>query len=58
MTKGESREADEGREGTAEAKRDRQCLAPESGSIGDSHTGMVRKLAEESESGTISISSV
>jgi len=40
------------------AKRDGQCLSSESGLTDGSHAGVMKELAEEGESGTISISSV
>jgi len=55
--KGGSRKADKGRRGTAEAKRSRQRLLLESGLAGSSCTSAEKKLAEESESRTVSISS-
>jgi len=57
-TKRGSREADEGRGGTPETKRGRQRFPSESRSTGGSRTGVVKKLVEENESGTIGVSFV
>jgi len=58
MTERGSEETDEGRGGTAETKRGRQCLLLGSRSIGGSRTGAEKKLVKEDESGTIGIFSV
>jgi len=42
----------------AKAKRGGQYLSSESGLTGGGHAGVIKELAEEGESGTISISSV
>jgi len=56
--KGGSREAEEGRGGTAEAKRDGRCLPSESRSTSDGYADTAKKLVEENESRTSGISSV
>ena len=53
-----SEETDKGRGGMAETKRGGRCLLSGNGLTGSGRTGVEKKLAEESNSGTISVSSI
>jgi len=57
MTKRGSKEADEGRGGMVEAKRDGQYFLSRSGLTGGSCAGVAKELAEEGEFKTVGISS-
>jgi len=58
ITKGGSREIDEGRGEMVEAKTDKRHLLSESRLTGGGHIGAIQELVEEDESRTVGVSSI